>query len=391
MKKILFVIESLGIGGAEKSLVSLLNTLDYSLYDVSLLLLYKEGSLLQYVPKTVTILPETDYYRFTKKSIVAQLTSFDLRFILCRIKTGLYIRSFFDRQLYSSQKHWKAVEYIFPRNEEEYDVAVAWGQGMPTYYVADKIKADRYIAVINADYSTLKLNRDYDRWYYNHYHKMVAVSETLNTSLKREFPGYSKKITTIYDIVQRDVIEKMSQAFNPYVKDKATTILATVGRLDKAKGYDLLVAAADYLKKQNISFTWFIVGEGSERSTIEKLIRDHFLNSEIILVGEQENPYPYIKNADIYVQTSKTEGFCLTLLEARILNSIIISTNFPTAIKQIRENETGIIVPMDGESIGRAICYVLKDEIIGHRLSSNLSLEKKDNQEEVEKWYQVFK
>ena len=181
----------------------------------------------------------------------------------------------------------------------------------------------------------------------------------------------------------------MAEEPSPYPEDSSKRIL-TVGRLVEAKGYDLMLDAAEVLSRNRLNYTWYIVGEGTERKRIVQEIKNRGLQNEIRLLGEQDNPYKYIKNCSIYVQTSKNEGFCLTLAEAKILNKAIVTTNFPAAIGQIEDEKTGLISDMNGEAIASSILRLLNDEKLCSTLQKNLTLTRKGNREEINNLYRLM-
>lgn len=387
-KKILFVVDSLNCGGAEKSLVSLLNTFDYEKYDVFLQLMSVEGIFLANVPQEVKILPELDYVVFSKSNWSYKLKH--LNYLLKKVKIFFGMR--FERKkgrLHGSQAYWKSAKSAFKTVKENFDVAVAWGQGTPTHYVAEKVKAKKLFAVINADYESLGLNRDFDANFYKKYSKIFAVSNKLNVMTKSIFPEFADKIHTLYDINNAELIEQLASVENPFT-DIMSTKIVTVGRLVSAKGYDLLIKAAKILKDKSIDYKWFIIGEGPERKLIENEIEKFELKNNVFLLGQKQNPYVYMANADVYVQTSKNEGFCLTLAEARILNTPVISTNFDAVYNQIEHMQNGIITEKNGESIASAIVELLNNDNLREKIIKKLSTQKKGNIEEIDKLYRFI-
>jgi glycosyltransferase involved in cell wall biosynthesis len=167
--------------------------------------------------------------------------------------------------------------------------------------------------------------------------------------------GYYKEIN--------QVLENLSKEFYPkeYCK-KDEFKLVSVGRLHEIKGYDMAINAAYILKKENINFKWYVVGEGTEREKLEKLIEKQGLENNFFLIGLRENPYPYIANANCLVQPSRFEGKSVVLDEAKILNVPILVTNYNTAKDQIDHLKNGIIVDMNAESIAEGIMELLKDK-----------------------------
>ena len=116
---------------------------------------------------------------------------------------------------------------------------------------------------------------------------------------------YKNKLVVLRDIVNPVVIRKLSEEFYPEEYTTKDYIITTVGRIAEVKGYDLLVKSAKLLKEYNFKFKWYIVGDGPERLVIEEMIKKYNLDNDVILLGNKSNPYPYIKNCNLYVQTSR--------------------------------------------------------------------------------------
>ena len=182
----------------------------------------------------------------------------------------------------------------------------------------------------------------------------------------------------------------MADESNPYVNIRDRVIIVTVGRIVEQKGYDIAVEAARILRDSNIDFQWFFVGDGVSRNEIEKLISEYHLVDKIILTGAKDNPYVYMKNADIYVQTSRFEGYCLTLGEARILNKPIVSTNFDVVYNQLKNGENGLIVEMSGNAVAEGIQLLINNPSLCNSLVNSLTNEKKGNVEEIKKIFQLI-
>lgn len=387
-QKLLFVIDSLECGGAEKSLVSLLSLLDYRRYDVHLLMFSPTGMYLSLLPDQVNILPELPYMRYCREGGRPKL-----RWCLSRVQTALWLRmqpKYHGSRLHSSQIYWKYVSPSLALLPGVYDAAIAWGQGNPVPYVAEKVQAKRKIAFINADYETIGYNKWFDRPYYEACDWIVAVSAKLCDTIRDVYPDLRDRMRTIYDIRNQSLTEQMSLAFQPYTKDDGVPILATVGRMAPQKGYDLAVEAGAVLKAHGTAFRWYLVGDGPERLRIEQMICEKGLCDCMFTVGATENPYPYMKYADVYVQTSRTEGYCLTLSEARGLHTPPVSTNFDVVYEQLRHGENGLIVDMTPEAIAEGIETMLMDDALRESIRQTLSAERVGNEEEIENFYKLL-
>mgnify|MGYP001781402089 FL=1 len=172
--------------------------------------------------------------------------------------------------------------------------------------------------------------------------------------------------------------------------DNSITKIVTVGRLVALKGYDLAIETAKLLDKKGIQFKWYVIGEGPERDNIEKMIKKNELEDKFILLGQKSNPYPYMKCCDIYVQTSRFEGFGLTIAEAKILNKLIITTNFDTVHNQIVDLKNGVIVDMEEQAISKAIIDLIKNKYLKSYILNHLKSENKGNKEEINKFYELI-
>lgn len=389
-KSILFVINSLGCGGAEKSLLSLLSLLDYDKYDVTLQMFSRGGMFEELLPPEVHVRKELDYTAFCSQSMAKQMLSFDLRRIAARVRTSLFLRSNAKKgsPLHDAQAYWKYSAAAYDPLPERYDVAIAWGQGTPTHFVAEKVQAQKKFAWVNADYENVGHNKDFDCKYYAAFTGIICVSDKLCLTLQKAFPEYAAKMTTIYDINNPATIFTMADQPCSLLNRENLT-LVTVGRLVPQKGYDIAAKAAWLLKKRNVKFHWYVVG-GGDSAPIEKDIAQYGISDCFTLLGAKANPYPYMKAADIYVQTSKFEGYCLTLAEARMLNIPCVTTNFDVVYAQMIDGDNGLVVEMSAEAVADGIIRLATDQELYQHIKGYQVQEKKGNMEEIEKFYDLL-
>ncbi len=351
-KKVLFIIDSLTCGGAEKSLISLLPLLDFSKLDVNLMMMQRGGIFEQYVPEQVRIVD------FPKQgSCWLEVCLFGFR-ILRRILP----------QRHGAELRWQMMSSAYKDLDESYDVGIAYQQGFPTYFLSEKVKAKKKFAWVNADIEKAGYRTFFNRYFYDKMDRVVPVSDVLCDILRNSDYVDRRKLYTVYDILNVGLIKKMSQETVHLKFSSKDIILVTVGRMVAPKGYDLAVEAAKILKDKGMSFKWIFVGDGSMRPKIEQMISYYGLNNFIVLIGMTPNPYPYMTLADIYVQTSKFEGFGLTLNEARILNKPVISTNFPVVYNQIIDGENGLICEMKPKTIAERILTLASNKFLREKL-----------------------
>lgn len=362
MKQILFVIDSLGCGGAEKSLISLLPLIDYKNYNVDLLIVSRGRVFEKYVPMQVHIVPRITYNSFLKR--VGQIC-FSLQLRL-------------NKTIHPAEIMWKCMnKSIMPYNRV-YDVAIAYQQGFPTFFVSQKVTAKKKIAWINADVYKAGYDMNWCRQFYKKMDHIILVSSLLKDKLCDKLPEFKDKYHCVYDVINPELICSMAEDDDEDLRyfDHTVYNIVTVGRLVPPKNHILAVDTAAILDKKGINFKWFFVGEGEMRKSIEKRISENCLEEKVILLGMKENPYPFIKKADIYVQTSTFEGFGLTIAEAKILGKPIISTNFDVVNNQIKDGENGLIAHMTPNSVSAQILRLIKDSNLRDSLASKAGSEK---------------
>jgi glycosyltransferase involved in cell wall biosynthesis len=371
MKNIVFVIESLHLGGAEKSLITLLQNLDYQQCNVSLILFNTGGLFLNQVPSEVQIIHKNTPYL----SIFSRLYYKVVR----KLKSATY---------HNAQLFWPLIKGQFVLENSSYDIAIAYNQGFATYFVADYINATKKYAWLNIDYKKAGYNINYDYPFYKKFDKVVAVSEEAKISLTTELHKLKKEVHVVIvkDITDKIRVRELGNEKQEVLFPSSKINIVTVGRLAKQKGLGLAVTSCKKLVDKRYDINWYVVGEGGEREYLENAIKENNLNDSFFLLGATENPYTYMKSCDIYVQTSLFEGLGLTVIEASYLNKPIVSTNFDTIYGIIEDGETGLIAEMNPESIASKIERLILDESLRTKFSTNLAKqENKDKEESLRK------
>ncbi|PFP29502.1 glycosyl transferase [Bacillus sp. AFS073361] len=393
-KQLLFVIDSLDCAGAEKSLVTLLSLLDYTKHSVDLMLFGHGGELEELLPTEVKILKPLKYTEFAaldiKKAIKDSIKGVDFKMLSSRMKYSIGIRKKKYSNAQKARVFWQSVSNVIEKNSKEYDFAISYAQGIPTFYVAEKVRAKKKFAWVNVSYRLDKVEKDFQKKYYDEYNKIVAVSDTTKEIFLETFPAYSKKVEVIYDINNPEFIIKMAD-FGQGYKDNFDGIrILTIGRLAHQKGYDLALEACKKLKEKGIKFRWYALGKGPLIKEIEEKIIENNLSDHFVLLGVKSNPYPYIKNADIYVQTSRFEGFGIAIAEARMLNVPVVTTRFDAVYSQMIEGKNGLVVDMSSKAVYDGILKMINEIELRESIVDYLRVEKKGNIEEVEKFYNLI-
>lgn len=390
-KKILFVIPSLDAGGAEKSLINLLNSIDYSLYEIDLVLLHKKGVFLPMIPKEINLISlESNYLIFTNgliPSIISFIHKWRLDLVVNRI-LFFFKNKFLKNKAIAEQNAWSNIKMSLAVLDKHYDVAIGYLEKSSIYFVVDKVEATKKIGFIHNDYQKLELDANLDAPYFRKLKYIVTVSEECSLVLEKNFPLEKDKVKIIYNIVSSSLINKLSEEvidtkFSP-------PILLTIARFHIQKGLDLAIDAAKILKDKSISFKWLVIGDGALREVLEKKIKLNSLENHFVLIGIKENPYPYLKKAAIYVQPSRYEGKSIAIDEAKILKKPIVVTNFTTAKDQIVNNYNGIIAEIDSKSIAIAIENLLSDVALQEKLTLNLATQNFGTESEINKLYQLI-
>ncbi|WP_424767313.1 glycosyltransferase [Paenibacillus sp. sgz302251] len=393
-KNLIFVIDSLDVAGAEKSLVTLLSMIDYSKFSVDLMLFGHGGELEEFVPKEVHVLPPLKYIKFSKlnikEAIVYSLKKLDFNWLRSRAKYSISIRmkKYSDPQ--KARIFWQSVSQAIESNYKTYDIAISYAQGVPTFYVAEKVKAMKKIAWVNTSFRLENKDREFQKKFYDQYNQIVAVSDSSKEIFIETFPEYTDKMRVIYDINNSELILKMADIGESFDDQFDGIRILTIGRLNREKGYDMALAACRKLKDTGIKFKWYVLGKGPQKEEIEKFIKEYGLSDYFILLGVKSNPYPYIKHSDIYVQTSRYEGFGLAIAEARMLNVPVITTKFDAVFNQMIDGRNGLVVDMNGDAVYDGIMMMINNKSLRETIINYLRVEKKGNVEELDKFYQLI-
>lgn len=395
-KQLLFVIESLVCAGAEKSLVTLLRLLDYTKYEVDLQLFAYGGEFEELLPPEVNVLPSLSYFGYASQSLRALAKGCgkaEIRRALAgRLRYSAALRTGTYNNPQKAVLFWKSTQRCFAPTEKEYDVAIAYAQGTPTFYVADCVRAKRKLAWVNVTYKPEGKWRDYVAGKYAAFDAVNCVSNSAQETFCATFPEAAAKSTVIYDINDGAMMADMAQMENTAAADMPCggVKILTVGRFAPQKGYDIALEACRILKERGVDFCWYALGRGALEAEIRQSMAEKDIEDRFVLLGVRANPYPYFKAADVYVQTSRFEGFGLAIAEARMLNTPVVTTRFDAVDAQMVDGENGLVVDMTAEAVADGIQRLLDDRALYDHITDYQSREKKGNCEEIEKFYRLL-
>ena len=387
-KKIAIVTRQLITGGIEKALISMLEVIPKDDFEVTLFVMARGGEFEQFIPKWVKIKNLYGEENTIKEKVINKIKK--LRFISA-IKIGLY--SIHALKVKPGYEQESVLSKILPEQEEEYDLAIAYHvpASFPVIYVSEHLKAKKKIAWIHSDVEVYKgYMKKYINYYYK-FNKIYCVSKFAQDKFNVQYPELAYKTDVFYNIINPKELYKMAKLNTGFDDNYDGIRILTVGRLSEEKGYDIIPHIVYRLKQEKMNIKWYILGEGGVRKVLEEKIKDMNLNNNIILLGNKNNPYPFFKDCDIYVQPSRHEGYCITLAEARIFKKPIITTNFIGAKEQIIHNENGIMVEFDKNQIYESIKRLIYNGDMRKKFISKLKEESDKDKFNIEELYQVIK
>ena len=392
-KRILFIEEGLGIGGAEKSLLTILQNFDYEKYEVDLFLFNYRGEFMELLPKQVNLLNlDEDFNIFDenrKQSPILFIKKFKFR---KAINALLYlIHAAYSNWIVKKEYiGWNYIGNIFNSLNKEYDVAVWLLERKTFYFNVDKVKSKKKIGFVHIDYHKIDYDYELDKKYFEYMNNIATVSEHCKEVLIEIFPEYKDKFLVIKNMVSDKLIREFAKEELDIKVDSNVINIVTVGRLTYQKGMDNAVLVCKKLVNDGYKVKWYIVGTGGQRKELEQLVSENKIEDNFILLGAKLNPYKYMNFADIYVQPSRFEGYGITIAEVKVLCKPIIASDIPEFREQLGDNKLGVLCKNNDELVESIIDFIdnpEKKDIFINRLK--LDGNQVDNSE-LEKLYELL-
>lgn len=391
MKKILFVMNTMGRAGAEKALLELLKRIDKTKYEVSLYVLTGQGELINDAPEGVRLL--------NKKTLPVSVHSGEGRKILMKTSLKMLLTRFnllrlvpyftvntvkmiISRSFHLEKLLWRAYSEGANRFDKRYDLAVSYIEGAAAYYVADHVKADKKAAFIHVDYKRSGYTRALDKDCYLNFDRVFAVSGEVKDVFTTVYPELINRTEVFHNLIDVEGIRKKAEEGEGFTDGFNGVRLLTVGRLMAQKSFETSIKACSLLKKHGENIRWYVLGEGDQRAKLEALIDKLGLKNVFILCGAVDNPYPYFKNADIYVHCSKFEGKSIAVQEAQVLGKPIIVSDCSGNREQVISGVDGMICDFEPKRIAKAIYELIHDTEKRKTFSKN-AFTKNDTEEEI--------
>lgn len=367
MKKILFVVNTLGCGGAENALLALLKVLQ-SQYELDLFVLLGQGELVSRLPNPVRLLNESylpcsvltkeGRKALVKKGVMAiwaggfrKQIGYILRNLSPMLSSG---------QVKWDKLLWRAISDGAQKIDYEYDLAVAWLEGGSAYYTAEHVKARKKVGVVHIDYESAGYTRSLDKDCWESFDHIFAVSPETREHFLTVYPEHTEKAGVLPNLVDQEGIRARAQEPGGFTDSFQGFRLLTVGRLTNQKAIDVAIDAMGLLIKAGYHAKWYVLGEGDQRAALEKKITALGLQDDFILLGTVENPYPFYAQADLYVHATRFEGRSIAIQEAQTLGCPVIASDCRGNRFQIQDGKDGILCQLEPQAIAKGIIDLLK-------------------------------
>jgi glycosyltransferase involved in cell wall biosynthesis len=375
LKKILFIINTMGRAGAEKSMTELMKAMDPNCFALHLLVLVNRGEMYDEVPSYVIVHNK----RIDNRSVLTAKGFLMKTVLKAMFKNFAIFRElpYLIRSIYTQRKQgrvqfdklcWKMISDAAPRINEKFDVAIAYLEGGAAYYVADHITAEKKAAFIHIDYQKAGYTPCLDHGCYEIMDQLFIVSEDAKKSFLNIYPQYAPKVKLFGNIIHKEEIQKAAEDGKGFQDDFQGLRILTIARLHYQKAIDLAIAAFSELKSQKYDIRWYVIGEGELKPELEALAAASQVSEDFIFLGARSNPYPYLKQCDLYVHATRFEGKSIAIQEAQALGKAIIVSDCSGNRELIQDHVNGLIVSLDQHSIAAVIKKLLEDKELKYRL-----------------------
>ena len=283
---------------------------------------------------------------------------------------------------YSHKFTYRLMPAICP--EKQYDLAISFLT--PHYICAEKVRAKKKIAWIHTDYSRIQVNKASELAMWDRYDHIVSISNAVTDNFLGLFPELERKIVLIENILPEKLIRRQAEAFSAEAEMPEKGIrLLSIGRFCTAKNFDNVPDICTRLLKSGLDVYWYLIGYGGDEALIRRAIAQADMEDRVIVLGKKENPYPYIKACDLYVQPSRYEGRCVTVREAQMLGKPVVITRYATSSSQLEEGMDGVVVPLDNAGCAAGIAELLQDSVRMEQLRETCRKRDYSNALEAEK------
>ena len=402
--RILFVINTLGQAGAETALLSLLQTLarekGEARYEISLYVLTGQGEMASRLPADVRLLNK----KYREESV---LTAKGRKYLKKTVLKAMFTRGTVvklfpylvkntcamlgKKRLLPDKLLWRVLSdggMVLP---EEYDLAVSYLEGGAAYFVADHVKAAKKAAFIHVDYEKAGYTRALDKDCYLAFDKIFTVSDEVREAFLKAYPELPEKTEVFHNILNKEEIVRRAEEGEGFTDGFTGIRLLSVGRLTAQKAFEVSVDAMKRLKDAGKNVRWYVLGEGDQRKKLQEQIDTLGLTEDFILYGVVNNPYPFMKQADIYVHASRFEGKSIAIQEAQILGKPMVVSDCSGNREQVCHGKDGLMCGLTPESLAENIMLLWEDEALRGKLGAAAAKKNADAAEEIQKLLSMLK
>lgn len=371
MKKVLFVINTLGGAGAEKALLELLKRFSPEQYEVDLYVLLEQGELISQVPGYVNILNKN----YVAESVLSKEGKKQLN---KRVLKRLFIHGAVFRnlpylvrntaamlkkkKLYADKLLWRVMSDSGMILDKKYDMAISYLEGGSTYFVHDHVKAEKKFTFLHVDYEYAGYSRELDRECYLDFDRIFTVSGEVKEGFEKIYPECADRTFIFHNLIDPEEIRRKAELPGGFDDTYSGKRILTVGRLTAQKAYEVAIDAMKLLKDHGVKARWYVLGEGELRPKLQQKIDSLGLRDDFLLLGAKENPYPYYKQCDLYVHATRFEGKSIAIQEAQVLGCPILVSDCSGNREQVENGKDGVLCPLSAEAISRNIEELLRDE-----------------------------
>lgn len=330
MKKVLFFIPTLGQGGAEKVLVNLVNNMDISKFDITVQTLFAGGVNEQFLK------PHIKYKTYYKKQFKGN---------------SHYFKLFSQKHLYK--------KFI----KEHYDIIVSYLEGPTARIISgctdEKTKLVSWIHCKMDTQSTGAVgfrNFEEAKKCYSRFDNTVCVSKWVKDYFISTF-DFKKPIEVLYNTIESEqIFLKAEDKIDDVSFSSKCKNICSVGKITKVKGFERLASIHKRLIDDGIKNKVYILGIGEEKSAIQKFVDTNNLTESFVFLGYKTNPYKYVKNCDLYVCSSYSEGFSTSVTESLIVGTPVVTTLCSGMQEMLGENnEYGVVTENSEDALYQGI------------------------------------
>lgn len=393
MKKNVLIVFTgpMEVGGIERSLIGLLNSFDYSQFNVDLFLYAHHGPLFPLINPNVNLLQEVRELAYLRESFSTKLKHGCLYSAYIRF---LDMFKSFAGMPVSNDRSWaKTMRRFAPKIKKQYDIAISFF--LPFDFIREKVQAKIKLGWIHTDYATIHHNAENSKdlaYAYSGIDYAVGVSEQCVASFLFMLPEFKNRTMVIENILSDAFIKAQADLIDVSgeMPDDGSIKILSVGRFCDAKNFDNIPAICKKLLDKGIFVNWYLIGFGQDEALIRTRIAENQMEKHVIILGKKDNPYPYMKACDIYVQPSRYEGKCVSVREAQILNKPVVITKYKTSDSQLKDGYDGVIVPMDNDGCADGLASVILDLDFRQKLITHTKQTNYTNSNEIKKLYSLI-